>query len=217
MTYNNQDIRIMNRYFFSALFILTASCSQDNGSTTDPVISSGLKIFATLESHVGDFANDPTLSGSNGIEKADSFCANSQFRPDNATYKALLVDGINRDAVSLQDWVLHPNTTYYRIFDNITIGTTSNLAIFDVLSSPLTNSIEPAFDEVSLDYVWTGIGDVSNFSAGDTCNQWTDHSGSTNGVIGIFHEVNRAVFHPANLVGSTCDGEQYIYCVEQPN
>jgi hypothetical protein len=69
----------------------------------EPSVSTGLKIFATDEKHVSDFANDPTLAGSNAIEKADNFCNTSLGKPSNATYKALIVDGSLRDAVTLNE------------------------------------------------------------------------------------------------------------------
>ena len=78
-------------------------------------------------------SNDPLLSGSNAIEKADSFCNNDPNKPNSSTYKALLVDGITRDAISLTDWVLESNTTYYRPYDNVEIGATTNTAIIPVL------------------------------------------------------------------------------------
>ena len=188
-----------------------------SGGTVGPVTSSGLKIFVTSESHVGDFSNDPTLTGNSGIEKADNFCATSSSRPDGSQYKALLVDGINRDAVSLTDWVLQPNTTYYRPNDNIEIGATTNLAIFPTLFIPLTNSIADAVQvQPELGYVWIGIGDLTDFSAGDHCNFWSDSGTILTGVLGIYHQKDRAAFNPVNLGGSTCIGDLQVYCVEQP-
>ena len=60
----------MNFMAIIALIVLLTSCAMED----DFVLSSGLKIFVTEELHTGDFANDPTLSGLNAIEKADDFC-----------------------------------------------------------------------------------------------------------------------------------------------
>lgn len=206
--------------FILSMFVISCSDDDDGGGGGNRIIvSSGLKIFVTSEMHVGNFADDPLLSGSSSIEKLDDFCSSSSNRPNNSQYKALIVDGINRDAVSLTNWVLQPNTTYYRPYGNVEIGTTIDSAIFPVLFANLTNSIVAPSDDhgvIAQDYVWTGIGDVSNFAAGDSCNLWSDHSSSFSGVIGIAQEKDRAAFNPVNITGSTCNGEHHVYCVEQP-
>ena len=99
--------------------ILLVACNGGGNDHIVPVpgqstvLSSGLKIFVTSETHAGDFASDPTLAGSDAIEKADDFCNQSLTKPNNSTYKALIVDGVNRDAISLTNWVLQPSTTYF--------------------------------------------------------------------------------------------------------
>lgn len=205
-------------WVFAGLVACDGDGAVSNIGPDSSVISSGLKIFVTAETHVGNFLDDPTLAGNSGIEKADSFCAASSSRPDGATYKALLVDGVNRDAVSLTNWVLEADTTYYRVNNNIEIGTTTGTAIFSVLFTPLINSIaDPEQLPPELGYVWTGIGDTGNFSAGDHCDFWSSHSASFSGVLGIYHEKDRAAFHPVNLSGGTCNSNPQLYCVEQIN
>ncbi len=78
-----------------------------------------LRIFVTSTQHVGDFKNDPLLPGSTATQKADTLCNSDAAKPTSNIYKALIVDGVNRDAVTKIDWVLQPNTTYYRA-DGIT-------------------------------------------------------------------------------------------------
>ncbi len=93
-----------------AVLVLLASCSSEK----EPGVSQGLKIFVTARVHGGDFANDPFLAGASAVAKADAFCNSDPAKPSAATYKALLVDGVNRDAKTLVNWVLQPNTAYYR-------------------------------------------------------------------------------------------------------
>ena len=78
----------------------------DGASRTDGSSSKKLKIFVSSSLHHGDFANDPTLSGATAMEKADAFCMRDSNRPTGGSIsKALLGDGVNRDAVTLTDWV----------------------------------------------------------------------------------------------------------------
>lgn len=170
-------------------------------------LSEGLKIFVTSRDHVGDFERDPTLAGANAIEKADSFCNRDPNKPNDSVYKALLVDGSLRDAKTLTDWVLQPNTTYYRPYNDIEIGTTINSGIFAAFYSDLTNSIDDS--EVP---VWTGIEDPSDFTAGEDCINWSSGSGGV-GASGYSSFVNGGAFF--NGWGA-CGNHYHLYCVEQP-
>jgi hypothetical protein len=171
-------------------------------------LSEGLKIFVTSEDHVADFAGDPTLTGANAIEKADSFCNQDSNKPNDSVYKALLVDGILRDAITLTDWVLQPNTTYYRPYDDIEIGTTTNDEIFTAFYSDLTNSISDS--ELS---VWTGIEGASDFTAGEDCSNWSSGSSGI-GATGDSDAVDGLAFFSGWWA---CQGaHNHLYCVEQP-
>src|ERR1700694_1730445 len=70
-----------------------------SGSGSSTTVSAGLKIFATSATHNGGFKNDNLLVGSTAMEKADNFCQTDANRPDSGTYKAILVDGVSRDAI----------------------------------------------------------------------------------------------------------------------
>ena len=198
--------------------VLTACGGGSNSGNDEQVLSYGLKIFVTAESHVGDFANDPTLNGNTGIERADSFCNNSTSKPNNSTYKALLVDGINRDAISLTDWVLEPSTAYYRPYNNIRIGATNSASIFlafwSNLENPIIDCTYDCFMNEGVD-VWTGIDDAKDFSTnGNTCDSWTSSSTMYRGRFGMLSETDGFAFS-SNLFGS-CSLKAHVYCVEQP-
>src|SRR5438067_89937 len=102
---------------YTCLTLLGCGGSSTPTAQPTPHVSSGLKIFLTSRKHVADFKNDPYLNGDSAIHKADDFCNTDPNRPDAHAYKALLVDGVNRDAKALTDWVLKPSTTYYRPYD----------------------------------------------------------------------------------------------------
>ena len=210
----------MKSFIILSVLILLTSCG--GGDSSAPSVSSGLKIFATSSLHVGDFANDPFLSGSNAIEKADSFCNQDTNKPNESSYKALLIDVVHRDAKSLLDWVLNPNTTYYRSYDNIEIGTTDGNAIFPVLYKDLTNSIDirrsgalPSGRDFP-DHVWSGITDLTDYSVDGTrnCDNWTSASDFEQGIYGLTYETN--LYSISTVTASTyCGARLHLYCVEQ--
>lgn len=207
-------MRFLAIIYFGVVLI---GCGGDSGSAS---LSSGLKIFVTSNGHVGDFANDPLLAGSNAIEKADSFCNNDSNKPNGSYYKALLVDGVLRDAPSLTDWVLEPNTKYYRSYGDVEIGTTISTAIFPVLYAELTNSIEderPQSNDGSVltNITYTGISNASDFSTDglNTCNNWTVGTNMASSNWGRIYEKTANSISTNGLIG--CAYIAPIYCVEQ--
>jgi hypothetical protein len=198
--------------------------ATDNGSlaksaavTIEVRANLDLKIFVTSTGHVGDFADDPLLTGNNAIEKADFFCNHAANKPDSKAYKALLIDGIHRDAVNNIDWVLLPNNTYFRP-SGLEIGTTSASAIFPTIYQNLTNSIDDRHgyevDDPNINYAWVGVGNVSNFSAlQQNCSNWSSSSGYGKGALFIYKD--EKAFLESN-VSVPCSGHRKLYCVEQP-
>jgi hypothetical protein len=192
---------------------LVASCGGSSSS-----VSKGLKIFVTARTHGGDFANDPFLTGANAIAKADDFCNGDPAKPSAATYKALLVDGVNRDAKTPVDWVLKPTTAYYQSRGDVLIGTTTATAVFGAAYQPLVNPISTAVTHVDggvqTSQVWTGIGNATDFSGGETCNGWSDLTNAFAGNWGVPTARDATAFTTNGLVG--CYYYQFpIYCVEQ--
>ncbi len=206
----------------TASLLLLAACADGLHAdptptpTPTPHVSSGLKIFLTSREHVADFKNDPNLNGDSAIHKADDFCNTDPNRPDAHVYKALLVDGVNRDAKALSDWVLKPSTTYYRSHDDIVIGTTTSAAIFGAAYAPLTNAIGSTISSADTGTsVWTGIANSADFTAGECCNGWSDLTNSWTGRWAIPTATDGNAFGTNGLVG--CATYRFwIYCVEQP-
>jgi len=204
----------------AALFLVSCGGGGDNGSLSSSSVSNGLKIFITASKHVGDFKNDSLLQGANAISKADYFCSVDANKPNNSVYKALIVDGVNRDAVNNIDWVLQPNTTYYRSYDNIQIGKAVSNSLFPVSYADLTNSIADQMPEssdpyVGANYAWTGIGNVSNYSKGPDCQGWSISDNSSSGSLGTSYRKDALSITSS---GSTwgCLQRLSLYCVEQP-
>ena len=188
------------------------------GNQAPSVVSSGLKIFVTTEVHSGDFANDPTLTGSNAIQKADYFCNKSKAKPSTDSYKALLVDGTNRDAKLNIDWVLKPSNSYYQSFDNLLIDTTTASAIMPAFFRPMSNPIQPICRTCNPVYAWSGMGNASDFSTSTTmtCNGWGGtgpFSGLDSGVFSVPSAIDGNAFSAGSSLG--CSMQAPVVCVQQ--
>ncbi len=212
-------MRFPGRLASCLALLVTLSCGGDGASGT-PAVSRGLKIFVTARTHPADFANDPYLNGNDAIQKADDFCNTDPNKPAPGTYKALIVDGVRRDATTRTDWVLQPNTRYYRSHGDVEIGTTTSASIFGAGYAPLTNPVEPAptpdtGQMGSWKWVWTGISSAMSFAAdGDTCSGWSDASYASSGWTGVSHFADQNAF--ANGRWSCVNVWFNLYCVEQP-
>jgi len=219
-------INRMRNIILCGLLLTMAGCGSSSDSISDdlgtinllPRISSGLKIFVTAEIHHAWFGSDPGLTGANGAQRADDFCNKSASKPSLRNYKALLVDGVNRDAVALTDWVLQPNTTYYQSYDDVPIGTTNGNAIFDLAAQDLQNPVLSLFDfEHFFNFfqpeVMTGIDDATLFTTSTfDCNDWSGLIGNYANV-GLARSVTTNAFHSGYVL---CGPGARLYCVEQP-
>lgn len=206
------------RFTTCTVLLVLLSCSDGDGDQHQ--VSKGLKIFVTERVHGADFANDPFEVGNNAIEKADAFCNGDPNKPTGATYKALIVDGVVRDAKTRTNWVLEPSTTYYRSHGDVMIGTTTSSAIFGAAYVPLTNGIEAppeSYEDWSMrGSAWTGIANAADFSAHpDCCAGWSDMSNFHSTAAGTPYATDGYAF--GDIGGFGCAGFQFrLYCVEQP-
>ena len=182
-----------------------------------PTASSGQKIFLTSRLHIGDSSGDPSLSGQTAVEKADDFCQTDASRPATGVYKALLVDGANRDALAPLDWVLKPNTAYFQPEDDVLIATTTSMAIFPW---NLEHSIHDSFgisdpsNPQTTSVVWTGFADGMSFTTGSrTCNRWTYGQNGDDSPYGISYGTDGSEWYTNG--GQVCSLAARIYCVEQ--
>ena len=209
---------LRNTILIGGLCLVLASC----GVAGEGKVSNGAKIFVTSRKHVADFKNDPLLQGTTAVAKADYFCNSDPFKPNDGNYKALIVDSVNRSPINNVDWVLKPNTAYYRPYNDMEIGVTTNTAIFPTLYADLTNSIvdidlfaisDPA---TVPNGVWTGIEDASTFApGGGNCADWSVTANSAGyGVIGTMNA--KTVYAFSNIGGVGCNYKLSLYCVEQP-
>lgn len=185
--------------------------NQASSSSVTASVASQRRIFLSATTHDGNFAT---------IAAADSICNNDANRPaTTSTYKAFLVDGTNRNACTSTncatngilenvDWVLQPNTTYYRSNGTTPIFTTNAAAI---ATFNFTNS----FTGTAAVY-WTGMRGTPNTWQGSTanrCNFWTDGSAGFQGGTGLGNAVDNSGIRNTS---PNCNVLQSLLCVEQP-
>jgi hypothetical protein len=162
------------------------------------------KLFPTPELHDGNLAGDAALAGTTAIAKADALCERSLGKPDGQAYKALLVDGVTRSAAPSVDWVLRPNTTYFRADGALNVFHTNGSALANPSAN---NAVEPS----ATFYVWTGLG-FDFATQQSTCGKWT--SAASTDYAGVAYS-NSAMWTFASSVGVACNTPNAIWCVSQ--
>ncbi len=180
----------------AAMVDLLTRTISDSSSTTgqtegSPGSSGGAsgnkKLFITTATHNGDFDNDGTLTGGgatnangNGIEEADRFCMIDGNYPGSGSFKAVLVDGVNRRACSTAncgtaapiDWVLAASTAYSRSDGTTQVFTTNGNGIFVFGTLTFSTGAGAAT-------YWTGLGSDWTTDA-KICTSWTNPAGGAN-------------------------------------
>lgn len=201
--------------FFIVASSLISGCGGSGSGSESNTPPPDHIIFETENRHSGDFLNDPTLIGNTGVDRADDFCNKDSNKPDDGTYKAILVDDANRIAVPAINWVLLPNTTYYKPSGDsyVEVGTTTPERVFNVAFQPLLNSISAGY------WVHTGVYDVNDFtSSGFNCENWSSNT-SLNSSQGLSSGLDGAAFNGSlSWIGYTfsCADLRRLYCVKQP-
>ncbi|EMJ90769.1 endostatin-like outer membrane lipoprotein LenC [Leptospira alstonii] len=145
---------------------------------------------STEEWHNGNFG---------GIAGADAYCQSQvpTNLPSGGTYKAMIVDGVNRVATTVgpnstvgqKDWVLLPNQKYIRDYDDTFIMTTNSSGMFDFANN---RKLENSFSQIAAAH-WTGLNsDWTVWTSGGIpglepiiCDSWTSSDNSVYGVYGM--------------------------------
>lgn len=164
-----------NRIGFLAFILLAVSCGK-KGVAPSMGCSGSCRMFLTESYNGANFG---------GISGADSKCMTNENYPGSGTFKALLVDGVDRVACTSalcatgglsehKDWVLKPDTEYTHLDTTSIIGNTDSLGLLEFnLTTPFG---------VSSRY-FSGL--VSDWrTAADTCIGWTSSDNSENGRMG---------------------------------
>lgn len=141
----------------------------------------------------------------------DSSCASDSNYPGTGSYKAMVVDGVSRQASFTAnagdnqiDWVFAPNRTYNQIGG--TIGTTNSVGLFiTTLTNPFSTNSK----------YWTGLNADWTTNASNTCNLWSSNSGSFTGIMGQGNSTSIASI-TSGWPAEACNlSNQQLICVEQ--
>ncbi|MDA1354398.1 MAG: DUF1554 domain-containing protein [bacterium] len=169
---------------------ITVSCTYDNNI-----------MFLTQAGYQGDFAT---------ATDADAACMADVNKVDDSTYKALVVDEARVACTSAncgdgiagqQDWVLQPDTTYYKS-DAVTEVFTTNadgIFIFGTTESTIDGSY------------WSGLNSDWQHS-NSHCSGWSNNTSGVAGANGI------SSFSNGWFIGfgvGTCDQAVSFMCVKQ--
>lgn len=183
------------------------------------------RMFVTAATHNGGFDVDAALNGGtfgatnsdgNGIPEADNFCDTDANHPapGTGTYRALIVDGVNRIASvspnagdGQANWVLAANQNYVRSDGTTPIFTTNANRIF--VFGTLTNSTGTTGDRY-----WTGLNN-NWVTSPQHCTNWTTNLGGPNQ-----GQKGRADATNGNAINGgggppQCDQVYFLLCVEQ--
>jgi hypothetical protein len=205
--------------------------------TPTPIASPNLNkyIFVTVSTHNARFGIDSTLAlngaingNGNAIEEADQFCRKEKdlnFSTLSGTaieYKALIVQGIIRRACSTPncsggitesiDWVLKPDTTYYRSTasaDIILFKTDLSVGVFKFIAG---NTLTNPFEVSGANFVWTGFGQnwtEANSSFGN-CSDWNNIG---IGTVGALSSITATSLD--DTLGQNCNALHRLVCVRQ--
>jgi len=214
------------------LMILTAGChSRANDDNNTIAI---LAVLANGRSNESVSANCATtgfckmfattnvsgMTKNGGIAGVDNNCATDPNKPSGGgTYKALVVDGVNRRACSTAscsggvsehiNWILKPSKEYRRKDGTTIIGTTSSNGVF---TFPLTNSVEILANLVVTNGIATGLNADWTSNAND-CLDWTTNLGGNSSTVGTWDSVSSGLIGGVGTSG--CSNTHMTVCVEQ--
>ncbi|WP_167880813.1 DUF1554 domain-containing protein [Leptospira meyeri] len=155
-----------------------------------------------------------------GIAGADNKCSSDPNKPATGTYKALLVDDVNRRActsincttggiMEQIDWVLAPNASYESLNTSNFIFTSDGSGVFN---NNLTNPFSAATG------IWTGIKNNPSWDwqtdTSHTCSSWTDSITTNCGTYGVTSWTDSRSIAITSAYGSGGTLNNLI-CVEQ--
>ena len=176
-----------------------------------------------------------TLESGNlgGIAGADAICASDpQATTYCGTYKAYLVDGINRVACTTADcsggvsehtnWVLQPDTMYkfYFTANESAVRITTVNGIFSGNNLGVADFNYPT-DDFNIE-TWTGLNTDATTATGYTCNSWSSGSyinSARSGYINALYsapEFNKFDINTGDTSYNDCSASLRVMCVQQP-
>jgi uncharacterized protein DUF1554 len=164
------------------------------------ITASDKRFFATASSYDGNLG---------GISGADAKCESDANKPASGTYKAVLAGAGRQATPTPTDWVLQPNSKYFRL-DGTFIAGTQGAAIFE---GDLSNSVAAVPEAVV--WAWTGLRE--DWSTTLNCSDWESEQNSNAGISGDAGATS--LFFTLQRLNVPCDRfgieAGALYCAEQ--
>lgn len=189
--------------------ILNALLTESSSSSSPTCEDQGGKCLFVTAGINGDI--DANGDGT-WYTEADAVCTAQRPSELSGEYKAMLASsGSNRRASGGGfNWVLQPETSYYRYEDNALVGKTTLESIFQTYSA--------SFSSATTGNYWSGL--TSGYSAMSACasnctpgNHWDDSTNGRTGCVGSLNSTNNTTA-VANG-NTTCDQMLPIVCAQQ--
>ncbi|RHX78102.1 DUF1554 domain-containing protein [Leptospira yasudae] len=200
-----------NDTILAAIALVVAQTAANPSSSSG---DSKLRVFVTASSYDGNLG---------GINGADAKCASDANKPSTGTYKAFITGDsgangrryacINDGAVcpgnpgtGAKNWILQVNKDYYRIDQTTKVFTTDA----NGLITSITNVVQ-----TTAAAFWSGFeaNSTTNWSAANTCVNWTDNQFTNNGNTGQANSGTPSVMKADAI--PQCSGTKKLLCVEQ--
>ncbi len=175
-------------------------------------------LFAAASATSGDIKS--AGAGSTGVAGADNLCQSYANGVYAGTYKAMIVDGVVRQACASGsgncespsenniDWVMYANSNYVNT-SRQALWTTNAAGIYT--GSNASNAIP--LGGGTLSSVFTGIN--TNWTTLNTCSTWTSGSGTaTVGKLSSADPTEMGQILAGNSAGN-CGVPKSLYCVQQ--
>lgn len=160
----------------------------------------------------------------NGVDAADYLCQRDRLRPNNANYKALIVDGFGlyRNAAPIPlNWIMQPFAQYNNSTESMLFITGINPSN----ASPIYLSVS----SVTFNSTWLNRfavrsqlnfydGLIQNWtSSQNSCQSWTSSSASATQYYGTYFSSSPIPTSAQISSGyDACNGSATLFCVEQP-
>lgn len=239
---NESAVFLVTSSFQNALKINTSYILQlTNGihDLTNTPISESTFTFSTQKHAYHVFLTESTFNGdlvsaanslqdrvvyANGIAAADYLCQRDANRPNNATYKALIVDGfgVYRSAAPTPlNWVMQAFAQYN--------NPTESMLFITGLNPSSASTIYLAVSSVTFNSTWLngffGLPQLSFYdgliqnwtSSQNSCQSWTSSSSSATQYYGTYFSSSPIPTSAQISSGyDTCNGSATLFCVEQP-
>jgi hypothetical protein len=211
----------------AAAFLATA-CGKDGGGSPYIASAAAGPVTGSLRAPACTtcklFVSATTQNGNWGATAAaaktamDAACMADANKPaDGGTYKALVVSSVRTACTSAScasageaehlDWVLFPNTPYYRADGVTAIGTTTSVSTF---AFPLTNTPTAAVHSTQSGFP-NGATWITD--AAQDCSNWTDGTAASSSSHGQSNQASAIAFFPGGA--GICTAVLGLYCVEQ--